>query len=135
MDFGSTVKARVPIHSRRDALAAQDQAAEHSSMPYRAPELFDVKTDTTLDERVDIWSLGCTLYAMAYLHSPFETPSTTEQGGSLALAVLNGAFKYPDDDPYSDALHGIIEACVVRDPAARPDIDAVINMVAAALHR
>lgn len=24
-------------------------------MPYRAPELFDVKTDATLDEKVDIW--------------------------------------------------------------------------------
>ena len=24
-------------------------------MPYRAPELFDVKTGSTLDERVDIW--------------------------------------------------------------------------------
>jgi hypothetical protein len=24
-------------------------------MAYRAPELYDVKTDTTLDEKVDIW--------------------------------------------------------------------------------
>ena len=24
-------------------------------MPYRAPELFDVKTDRILDEKVDIW--------------------------------------------------------------------------------
>ncbi len=24
-------------------------------MAYRAPELFDVKTDVTLDEKVDIW--------------------------------------------------------------------------------
>jgi serine/threonine kinase 16 len=24
-------------------------------MPYRAPELFDVKTGKTLDEKVDIW--------------------------------------------------------------------------------
>ena len=30
-------------------------------MPYRAPELFDVKTDAVLDEKVDIWSLGCTV--------------------------------------------------------------------------
>lgn len=33
----------------------QDLAAEQSSMPYRAPELFDVKTGITLDEKVDIW--------------------------------------------------------------------------------
>ena len=34
---------------------SQDIAGEQSSMPYRAPELFDVKTGKTLDEKVDIW--------------------------------------------------------------------------------
>jgi hypothetical protein len=33
----------------------QDIAAEHSTMPYRAPELFDVKSGRMLDEKVDIW--------------------------------------------------------------------------------
>jgi serine/threonine kinase 16 len=36
-------------------LIIQDIAGEHSTMPYRAPELFDVKTGKTLDEKVDIW--------------------------------------------------------------------------------
>lgn len=34
---------------------SKDIASEHSSMPYRAPELFDVKTGAMLDEKVDIW--------------------------------------------------------------------------------
>ena len=33
----------------------QDIAAEQSTMTFRAPELFDVKTGITLDEKVDIW--------------------------------------------------------------------------------
>jgi hypothetical protein len=33
----------------------QDLAAEQSTMAYRAPELFDVKTGQTLDEKVDVW--------------------------------------------------------------------------------
>jgi serine/threonine kinase 16 len=33
----------------------QDIAAEKSTMAYRAPELFDVKTGIVLDESVDIW--------------------------------------------------------------------------------
>ena len=33
----------------------QDIAAEQSTMAYRAPELFDVKTGVTIDEKVDIW--------------------------------------------------------------------------------
>ena len=55
MDFGSTVKARIPIQNRNQALVQQDIAAEQSTMTYRAPELFDVKTGVTLDEKVDIW--------------------------------------------------------------------------------
>lgn len=33
----------------------KDIAAEQSTMAYRAPELFDVKTGQTIDEKVDIW--------------------------------------------------------------------------------
>lgn len=135
MDFGSTMRARIKITSRRAAIAQQDLASVHTSMPYRAPELFDVKTDTTLDEKVDIWGLGCTLYAMAYLHSPFETPSTIEQGGSIALAVMNGAYKFPppSDDPYSPVVRRLIETCLAHDPEKRPDIDSILHDVHDAL--
>ncbi len=102
-------------------------------MPYRAPELFDVKTGAEITEAVDIWSLGCTLFAMAYHHSPFETPQTVEQGGSLALAVLNGAYKFPSSDHYSEATRQIIKACLATDPKARPDIDALIDLTEKAL--
>ena len=43
MDFGSALPARIPIPNRSVALTEQDRAAEHSTMPYRAPELFDVR--------------------------------------------------------------------------------------------
>lgn len=55
MDFGSAMKARIPIGDRSQALLQQDIAAEQCTMAYRAPELFDVKTGITLDEKVDIW--------------------------------------------------------------------------------
>lgn len=135
MDFGSTIKARVHIKTRKDAVAHQDMAAERSSMPYRAPELFDVPTDTTLTEAVDIWSLGCLLYALAYLHSPFETSQTIEQGGSIALAVLNGSYKVPSsgEDPYSAKTKEIFTRCIQVKPDDRPDIDQVIELTQAAL--
>ncbi|KAG5638476.1 hypothetical protein H0H81_012408 [Sphagnurus paluster] len=144
MDLGSTVKARIPIENRSQALlqqvsnlfdvhfmshltSQQDIAAEQSTMAYRAPELFDVKTGHTLDEKVDIWSLGCTLYALAYSHSPFENTQTTEQGGSIAMAVLNAQYKHPSS-AYSQGLKDLIDSMLKVNPAERPDIHKVIQM-------
>ncbi|THH13961.1 hypothetical protein EW146_g6316 [Bondarzewia mesenterica] len=127
MDFGSCMKARIPIENRSQALLQQDIAAEHSTMAYRAPELFDVKTGTTLDEKVDIWSLGCILFALAYSHSPFENIQTTEQGGSIAMAVLNARYKHPASQ-YSPALKNLIDSMIKVNPQERPDIQQVIDM-------
>lgn len=128
MDFGSVARARVNITNRQVAIAQQDLAAQQCSMPYRAPELFDVKTDSVLDEKVDIWSLGCTLYAMAYGQSPFEA-NMNEQGGSMALAVLNGQFRFPTDPQlerlYGQGLRDYISWMLSINPSQRPDIHQV----------
>ncbi|KNE97649.1 NAK protein kinase [Puccinia striiformis f. sp. tritici PST-78] len=150
MDFGSAIKARIPVPNRSIALQQQDLAAEHSSMPYRAPELFDVKTGEDLTEAVDIWSLGCVLYCLGYGHSPFETTDTVEQGGSMALAVMNGSWKFPNNSKtapnsnsinpssnnnnkslrvYSDQFQELIKSMLVLDPKARPTIYDVIDSV------
>ncbi|KLO06099.1 Pkinase-domain-containing protein [Schizopora paradoxa] len=127
MDFGSTIKARIRIDDRRQALLQQDIAAEQSTMAYRAPELFDVKTGKTLDEKVDIWSLGCLLFALAYLHSPFETMQTTEQGGSIAMAVMNAQYKHPSNSSYSQGFKDLIDDMLKADPQQRPDIHQVLE--------
>lgn len=136
MDFGSTCKAVVHIKTRRQAIAEQDVAAERSSMAYRAPELFDIKTDTTLTEAVDIWSLGCMLYCMMYSYSPFETPTMMGQGGSVAMAVLQNNWKFPtDNDTYSQATRQIIQRCLVTKVEERATVDEVINLTREALRR
>ena len=134
MDFGSAAPARIPVPTRQAALTQQDLAAEMCSMPFRAPELFDVKTGVDLTEAVDIWSLGATLYAVAYGYSPFETPQ--QAGSSVMMAVLNRALKFPNPDPhYSQSFRDLIDGLLVVDPAQRPDIVQVIERVEAAIAR
>jgi serine/threonine kinase 16 len=145
MDLGSLAPSPTPITSRSLALAVQDQAAEHSTMPYRAPELFDVKTGSTIDTKVDIWSLGCTLYACLVGKSPFEMRSD-ETGGSLNLCVLGGDWRFPDegaggkkkatnqtgqseDTGISESIRDVVRRCLKVEPSERPDVDQLAEIV------
>jgi serine/threonine kinase 16 len=150
MDLGSLAPSPIAITSRSLALAVQDTAAEHSTMPYRAPELFDVKTGSIIDTKVDIWSLGCTLYACLVGKSPFEARSE-ETGGSLSMCVLGGDWRFPDeksgsskgkaksgenedasksDGPAISApVKDIVRKCLTVEPSERPDIDELIELM------
>ena len=151
MDLGSLAPSPTPITSRSMALAVQDTAAEHSTMPYRAPELFDVKTGSVVDTKVDIWSLGCTMYACLVGKSPFEARSD-ETGGSLSICVLGGDWRWPgegnpmkgkDKQPPngdangaakaglypSEAVRDIVSRCLQVEPSERPDVDELMVLI------
>lgn len=138
MDLGSLAPSPTPVTSRSLALQIQDTAAEHSTMPYRAPELFDVKTGSVIDTKVDIWSLGCTLYACLVGKSPFEARSD-ETGGSLSMCVLGGDWRFPDEGPQrgkqpveatiSEPVKEVVRRCLKVEPSERPDVDELITMV------
>lgn len=126
-DLGSCAKARVKAKTRSAAIAIQELAAEHCTLPYRAPELLDVKTGSKIDEKIDIWSLGCTLYALLYGCSPFEHEES-ENGASISLAISNGKYDYPKrHDVYSDDVKDLINMCIVVDPEQRPAIEQVLS--------
>ncbi|PKA59132.1 CBL-interacting protein kinase 22 [Apostasia shenzhenica] len=129
MDFGSARPARRQISSRTEALQLQEWAAEHCSAPYRAPELWDCPSQATIDERTDVWSLGCTLYAIMHGESPFEY-AIGESGGSLQLAVMNAKIKWPEPvDPtcrYPDQLHQFVVWMLQPQPAVRPHIGDIL---------
>ncbi|TYZ63396.1 hypothetical protein PybrP1_000174 [[Pythium] brassicae (nom. inval.)] len=52
-DFGSVEVADVRIVKRADALRLQERAAQMSSMPYRAPELYDAPDNAHITSRTD----------------------------------------------------------------------------------
>uniref|UniRef100_A0A1I7XT82 non-specific serine/threonine protein kinase n=1 Tax=Heterorhabditis bacteriophora TaxID=37862 RepID=A0A1I7XT82_HETBA len=95
-DFGSATSVPISIDSLNDQQRMRDEAAELCSMPYRAPELFDCYVGTCITTNIDLWSLGCCLYAMCFFVSPFDL--IYERGDSIALAVQSPEkIAYPDN--------------------------------------
>ncbi|XP_059642091.1 uncharacterized protein LOC132284050 [Cornus florida] len=128
MDFGSARPARKQIRSRSEALQLQEWASEHCSAPFRAPELWDCPSHADIDERTDVWSLGCTLFAIMYGGaSPFEY-ALGESGGSLQLAIVNAQIKWPagPNPPYPEALHQFVTWMLQPQAAVRPRMDDII---------
>ncbi|KIW16851.1 hypothetical protein PV08_04041 [Exophiala spinifera] len=159
MDLGSLAPSPTAITSRSQAIAVQDVAAEHSTMPYRAPELFDVKTGSVIDTKVDIWSLGCTMYACLIGKSPFEARSD-ETGGSLSICVLSGDWRWPGEGSANKgkapsrsntqqslangnsetassgtklyphpATREVVQRCLQVEPSERPDVDELMTLI------
>merc|ERR1712023_82455 len=134
MDFGSVTEARKTITSRTDALLLQEDCAQNCSMPYRAPELFDVPSDATIDERTDVFSLGATLYATAFYYSPFECTFQGNKQNVVECSHLRviGGPQFPADAAerfYSDTFIDLIQWMLTVDPLKRPTVHQVLAKV------
>ncbi|XP_062434587.1 serine/threonine-protein kinase 16 isoform X4 [Rhea pennata] len=126
MDLGSMNQARIEVNSSREAMAVQDWAAQRCTISYRAPELFAVQSQCVIDERTDIWSLGCVLYCMMFGEGPFD--AVFQKGDSVALAVQNPV-AVPPDCRYSAALRRLLSSMLTVNPQERPHIVNVLDQL------
>ncbi|EJW82005.1 other/NAK/MPSK protein kinase [Wuchereria bancrofti] len=127
MDFGSCFSCPIIINDGKDSRMQLDEAGELCSMPYRAPELFVCEVGSTIDQSVDIWSLGCLLFALCFFRSPFD--DIYERGDSIALAVQSGKITYIENHPYSQKILDAIHAMIVVDPKNRSNIASICELL------
>jgi len=84
---------------------------------YMAPEMFSSAAYT---ESADVWGLGVLLFELAAGRPPFYAPSLAEL---LKVIVSDAPPAFPPEWPRD--LVRFIDACLQRDPAARPSWDAL----------
>lgn len=128
MDLGSMNHARIEVSGTRQAMSVQDWAAQRCTISYRAPELFNVESNCVIDERTDIWSLGCVLYSMMFGEGPYDM--IFQKGDSVALAVQNN-ITIPENNRYSQGLESLLSSMMVVNHVDRPHVSTILSQLEA----
>jgi len=136
MDFGSAGPLMQSIESRKQVLQLAEDAASHTTFPYRPPELLEGgvrASDPDVDFRaVDVWSLGCTLFAILYGASPFECEFVRTSGIRIvdctSLRILGDLPRMPEELQkwYSAETMELIKSMLTQDRMERPSLELVI---------
>ena len=123
-DFGSATSVSIqagislPVNLIRQL---EDEIAECTTIHYRPPELCDLYSRNGINEKVDIWALGCLLYKLCYFVTPFEN------GGKLA--ILNAKYDLPASPPVSNEIKALIGTLLNVNPLARPTAVQALDMI------
>jgi p21-activated kinase 1 len=102
--------------------SSQDRRKTVCGTPYwMAPELIQ---GMPYGREIDIWSLGIMAIELAEGSPPYlaEPP-----GRALYLIVLQGVPGLTNRGEWSSEFNDFVDACLSRDPAARPTADALLR--------
>ncbi|CDW51905.1 cyclin G associated kinase [Trichuris trichiura] len=123
-DFGSaTEKSYKPDNTwtaqRRSML--EEELNKCTTPMYRAPEMLDSYQNQPIDQRIDVWALGCILYYLCYMVHPFED--------SAKLRILNANYTLPEKDDRCGVLHPLIARILQVVPDDRPSVKEILCML------
>lgn len=126
-DFGSTSAPIPPPRSQNEFQALARDIMYQTTPQYRSPEMIDLYRGIPIDEKSDIWALGCFLYKLCYYTTPFDTNGD--------IAILHASYQFPSHPKYPGDLQNLIIILLQENPLFRPNIVQVIELVCKLLHR
>lgn len=86
---------------------------------YRPPQMIDMYLKYPVDDRVDIWMLGCVLYALNYGRHPFQDDGK--------LSIVNAAVRY--QPTASKKMQYLMRNMLTPNPHFRPRAADVIELI------
>ena len=123
-DFGSTstdvmIPEKETKESKRDKF---DIYERNTTFMYRPPEMVDEYGSFPVNEKVDIWALGCILYAILFKQQPFQD--------AQKLTIIKGDYYIPKEAKnYSSKIFDFIRLMLTPDPRIRPSAKEIIDYI------
>ena len=123
-DFGSAssdilIPEKESKESKRDKF---DIFERNTTFMYRPPEMVDEYGSFPVNEKVDIWALGCILYAILFKQQPFQD--------AQKLTIIEGDYYIPKEAKnYSDKIFDFIRWMLTPDPRQRPSAKDIIKCI------
>ncbi|XP_067135354.1 cyclin-G-associated kinase isoform X2 [Centruroides vittatus] len=121
-DFGSaTTKCYQPDNSwtAMQRSLIEDEMCKHTTPMYRPPEILDTYNNYSINQAMDVWSLGCILFLLCFREHPFED--------SAKLRILNAKYTIPPNDVQYEVLHDLIKETLQLNPDDRPTVKAILE--------
>ncbi|CAK7890695.1 actin-regulating kinase Prk1p [[Candida] anglica] len=132
-DFGSAVNYQPAPQTPQDVSALRDDIMQYTTPQYRAPEMLDLSRGFPIDDKSDVWALGCLLYKLCYYTTPFESSSHKSlQDMENQILHADHTLKIPHDQPgsiFSPRLKHVIQCCLREDPRRRPNAVQLLGEV------
>jgi serine/threonine-protein kinase len=113
------------VEGGNDSITSSQTAL--GALPYMAPEMIDEPRNA--NQAADIWAIGAVMYHLVTGTAPFG------RGLKVVPLILQAKTpekpqpfqQFPQFGPLTDELWSIIEACLQKDPSARPTADILVE--------
>lgn len=123
-DFGSaTTVSHYPDYSwsAQKRSMVEDEITRNTTPAYRTPEMIDLYSNFPINEKQDIWALGCILYLLCFKQHPFEE--------GAKLQIVNGKYSIPQNDVKYTVYHNLIRSMLKVNPEQRLSITELVNQL------
>ncbi|XP_042305529.1 cyclin-G-associated kinase isoform X3 [Sceloporus undulatus] len=123
-DFGSATNvAHYPDYNwtAQKRAAVEEEITRNTTPMYRTPEIIDLYSNFPIDEKQDIWALGCILYLLCFRQHPFED--------GAKLRIVNGKYSIPQNDTRYTVFHDLICSTLKVNPEERLSITELVNQL------